>query len=564
MHGRTKSTVASRIFALALVLCAATTATAATANAGEKPKNVILMIADGTGSQQYTFGRWWKGAPLNIEKHAAGSIRTAIADSVVADSAPAGTAFATGVLTSDKVIGVGPHGKGLLAGGSVYGGVDFHPLGTILEGARLLGKSTGVVATSRIAHATPASFYAHAHNRGDEYDITEMGVYANMDVVFGGGEDRLLPASRADGEDLVAELKNRGYAFVTTAAGMNAVTSGRVWGMFAKAAMKPEIDREALAPTEPDLAAMTAKALELLSQNDKGFFLMVEGSQIDWANHANDPAHLISDLRAWDEACDEALRFAEQDGNTLVLMFSDHDTGGFTIGNYRTDNTYSQMKLEQLLDPVRKITMSAERMAAMLDGSTSTAKVRDIVKQGWGADISESEARRIAELAAYYGGDASWAFGEVLSATQTSIGWSTHGHTGGDVPLGAYGVGKPEYGVYDEAELGRFLAASLGLDMKGLTDRLFVDAAKAFAGGSVTILPRMSGGRVVDCSLRVLCNGRDAEFFMNKNTVNIDGRIIELEGVSHYNQGNATFYIPAQAAALLTGSLAPLPGIAAF
>ncbi len=558
MQGKTKPGLPH--YTLLVILCLA-----ATVAAGEKPKNIIVMIADGTGSQQYTFGRWWKGAPLNVEKYAVGSIRTHIADSVVADSAPAATSFATGVRSSDKVIGVGPTNKGLLPGESMYEGVAYHPLATVLEGARLLGKATGVVATSRIAHATPAAFYAHAHNRADEQDITEMGVYANMDVVFGGGQDRLLPkernGSREDGENLVSVLKERGYSYVATADEMRGVASGKVWGMFANAAMKPEIDREALAPSEPDLAAMTAKALELLSQNGNGFFLMVEGSQIDWANHANDPAHLISDLMAWDKACDIAVSFAETRDDTLVLMFSDHDTGGFTIGNYRTDNTYSQMKPEPLLDPVRKITMSAERMAAMLGDSTSTADVRKIVKQGWGVDIGETDARRIAELADYYGADRSWGFGEVLSATQTFVGWSTHGHVGGDVPLAAVGVGKPQYGAYTEADLGNFLADALGLDMGALTKRLFVDASRAFMGGETMIAPKTGtvDHKNVDYSLRVRCNGKNAEFFMNKNIVNVDGIIFEMEGVAHYNQGNGIFYIPAQGAALVTGATGALP-----
>jgi hypothetical protein len=107
------------------------------ASSGERPKNVIVMIADGTGSQQYTFARWWKGEPMHIEKHLSGSLRTFIADSVVADSAPAASAMATGFRTSDKLISTGPHGKGLLPGERVYNGVEFHPLATVLEGARL-------------------------------------------------------------------------------------------------------------------------------------------------------------------------------------------------------------------------------------------------------------------------------------------------------------------------------------------------------------------------------------------------------------------------------------------
>lgn len=555
------STLRKWSYGLLIVLCFSLAASAA-----ERPKNLIVMIADGTGSQQYTFARWWKGEPMHIERYATGSLRTFIADSVVADSAPAATALATGVRTSDKHIGTGPHGKGLLPGELVYGDVDFHPLASVLEGARLTGKATGLVATCRISHATPAGYFAHVHNRNFEDDITEMGVYANIDVMLGGGGRHLLPkeqkGKREDGENLEDVLKERGYALVKTAAEMRAVTSGRLWGSFASNHMEPEMNRPETAPGQPTLAEMTDKAVELLSRNTEVFFLMVEGSQVDWANHANDPAYMVTDLMAWDDACGKAIEFAEKDGNTLVVMLSDHDTGGFTIGNYRTDKSYSQMKLPELLDPVRKATMSSTRMASMLGKAPTLREVKEIVRKGWGVELADSDARRLLELAAYYGEDKNWAFGEVLSAAHTSIGWSAHGHTGGDVPIGAFGPGKPE-GVLDEPGFGAFCAEALGLDMENLTRRLFVDASSAFAGGTIKVEPVTAsvGGKevMVDCALKVECNGRSAEFRTNKNVVTIDGRAVEMEGVAFYNQGNGVFYVPAQGAALVTGSNQPLP-----
>lgn len=536
--------------------------------AGEHPKNLIVMIADGTGNQQYTFARWWKGEPMHIEKWTAGSLRTFIADSVVADSAPAATALATGVRSNDKFIGIGPTARGLLPGEGIYQGIDCHPLATVLEGARLLGKATGIVVTCRISHATPAAYFAHTHNRNLEDDITEMGVYANIDVMLGGGGRHLLPTGmkgrRTDGENLEAVLKERGYTLVKNATEMRTVTSGRLWGAFASDHMEPEMDRRETAPTQPSLAEMTAKAIELLSRNDEGFFLMVEGSQIDWANHANDPAYAVTDLMAWDDACGTALDFAHKDGNTLVVMLSDHDTGGFTIGNYRTNTSYSQMKLPELLDPIRKVTMSSTRMASMLGKSPSLGDAKDIVRKGWGVELADSDARRLLELAAYYGADRNWAFGEVLSAAHTSIGWSTHGHTGGDVPVGAFGPGKP-VGVYDEPGIGAFCADILGLNMENLTRRLFVDASQAFAGGTVGIVPVTvsgdGGSQAVDHSLLVEYNGKKAEFRANKNVVTVDDRAIEMEGVAYYNQGNGIFYVPAQAVALLTGVSQSLPPI---
>ncbi len=554
---RRKSTHVWRL--TALVLCMAVSVAA-----GEKPKNIIVMIADGTGSQQYTFARWWKGEPLQIEKYLVGSLRTFIADSVVADSAPAATALATGVRTSDKLIGIGPVGTGLLPGESVYNGEPNHPLATVLEGAKLLGKATGVVATCRISHATPAGYYAHTNNRNFENDITEMGVYSNIDVMLGGGGRHLLPMAakgkREDGENLEQVLLDRGYSLVKTADQLRAITSGRVWGAFAANHMEPEIDRLAVAPSQPTVAEMTGKAIELLSQNQAGFFLMVEGSQVDWANHANDPAYAVTDLVAWDDACKVAVDFAQQRGDTLVLMLSDHDTGGFTIGNYRTDNTYSQMKLDQLLEPIRNISMSTTRMASMLAKASSIENVQAIVKQGWHVDLSYTDARRILELASFYKEDVNWAFGEVLSAAYTNIGWSTHGHVGGDVPIGAFGPGKPE-GMYDEPGFGQMCADLLGLDMEKLTQRLFVDSAQVFAGGVTDLRPLTQDGvdKPVDYALEVECNGKKAVFRTNKNIVVVDGVEHQLEGVAYYNLGNGKFYIPAQAVGLISGANSALP-----
>lgn len=487
---RLKSNTGGWRYGLVAVLCLFSTAWS-----GERSKNLIVMIADGTGSQQYTFARWWKGEPMHIEKHAVGSLRTFIADSVVA-------------------------------------------------------------------------YFAHAHNRNLEDDITEMGVYSNIDVMLGGGGRHLLPGElrgkREDGENLEEVLQARGYVLARSAAEMHAVKTGRIWGAFASSHMEPDLDRKETAPDQPTLAEMTAKAIELLSDNENGFFLMVEGSQVDWANHANDPAYAIGELMAWDEACAVAVDFARENGDTLVVMLSDHDTGGFSIGNYRTDKSYSQMKLPELLEPIRKVAMSTTRMASMLGKSPTLREVQDIVRKGWGVELAETDARRILELAAYYGEDRNWAFGEVLSAAHTSVGWSTHGHVGGDVPIGAFGPGKPE-GVLDEPGFGAFCAGFLGLDMDRLTERLFVDASQAFAGGKVEIRPRSisagSGSKTVDCSLIVECGGKKAEFHANKNVAVIDDESVEMEGVAYYNQGNGLFYVPADAVRLVTGSEQPLPVI---
>ena len=138
-------------------------------------------------------------------------------------------------------------------------------------------------------------------------------------------------------------LQRAGTRSSRIAAALESVKAGKVFGVFAMGALAAEIDRPQARPQEPTLAEMTRKAIELLSADPDGFFLMVEGSQIDWACHANDPAHLLSDLVMFDHAVQVALEFAKRDGQTLVLALSDHNTGGMSIGNRGTNKSYSQM-----------------------------------------------------------------------------------------------------------------------------------------------------------------------------------------------------------------------------
>ena len=282
--------------------------------AGAKARNVIVLIADGCSSEQHTFARWFKGAPLSYDPYQVGAIKTYIADSVIADSAPAASAFATGVRTNDKFISVAPNQNTLSVVPPPPEEIWYKPMATVLEGARLLKKSTGIVATSRVTHATPAAYIAHAPSRGDEDDIMEQAVHQGIDVVFGGGKRHLVlkefKGRRTDGDNLYEHLKNWGYQIVETREQMQNLSSGRVYGMFAASHMAPEIDRPRLHPGQPTLAEMTRKAIEILAQNKNGFFLIVEGSQVDWACHANDPAYLLSDLLAFDMAVQAALDFA--------------------------------------------------------------------------------------------------------------------------------------------------------------------------------------------------------------------------------------------------------------
>jgi alkaline phosphatase len=515
-------------------------------------KNVIMLIPDGCAAEQYTLARWAKGQPLAQDAIMVGGVRTYIADSVVADSAPAATAYATGLRTADKLIGVGPPPQGLLPGQPAPGELTWRPLATVLEAARVLGKSTGLVATSRITHATPAAFAAHVSHRDQENAVAKQMAHQGLTVFLGGGRRHFMPEAgggqRQDGLDLLAQLRRQGYQTPQTREELLAVKGGRVAGLFAASHLKSDRERAELAPGEPSLAEMTAKALEVLAQNPRGFFLMVEGSQIDWACHANDPGHLVGDLLAYDRAVQVALDFARRDGHTLLLAMSDHNTGGMSIGNYATSKTYTQMSPQALLEPLSKMRLPSRSLWERLGQEVTPQRIQEAVQQWWGMEISPEEARQIMNVAARYPKDPEYGLGEVLSASHTLVGWATHGHSGGDVPLFAFGPGRPS-GLLEAPQVGLAVAAALGADLRQLDQRLHAPATQSLPGAVLSEEKTASGWL-----LTVEAAGRAATMADGANILRLGGQEIELESPVVRVEETGQWYLPRQAAQLILGS----------
>ena len=208
-------------------------------------KNVIVLIPDGCDETVQTVARWYKGEDLQVDKMVGGGVKAHMANSVIPGSAAAATAFATGHKTTVRFLGVGPRTDDLLTG-FVPTAEPYAPVASILEAAKLAGKATGLVATSRITHATPAAYACHIQDRGWDNDIMEHIVYNNLDVVFGGGARHLIPedasyttsfgdvwgGKRTDGENLMDVLLARGYQVVDRQDGMEASPEGPAWGSF--------------------------------------------------------------------------------------------------------------------------------------------------------------------------------------------------------------------------------------------------------------------------------------------------------------------------------------------
>jgi alkaline phosphatase len=303
-----------------------------------KPTRIVFFLGDGMGIPVITASRIYaKGEEGSLTLDGfpeTAFVRTFSGDSLVTDSAAAMTAYMAGVKVDNDIIS--------MSSDTVYRGSNGTPVTTFLELAKALGWGTGVVSTTRITHATPAACYAHVNDRDEEDEIARQlvpggagfnaALREGVDVILGGGRRHFLPnttsdGSRTDGRDLTAEMVARKYAYVQDRAGLAAVKKGKVLGLFTKSHMAYELDRNA--DVEPSLAEMTAKAIDVLDDNGKGFFLMVEGGRIDHALHDTNARRALGDTVAFDEAIRTALEKLEalDPGleNTLVVVTADHD-----------------------------------------------------------------------------------------------------------------------------------------------------------------------------------------------------------------------------------------------
>jgi alkaline phosphatase len=544
--------------ALVLAGCATAPVTQTQKLAVGGAKNVIFLLTDGTGPEAWPLARWVKGAPLAVDAILTGAVRTYGADSIITDSAPGATAYATGHKGTDKGISVGAWNTTIMA---VMPEPDlkYVPLATLLEGARLTGRAVGLVATSNVQHATPAAFSSHWHDRNAYNELGEQQVYQGMEVVLSGGLQYLLPkeakgGKREDKENLVDVLKGRGYGFITTRDELQALKSGKVWGAFAPDAMAYDMDRAKTAPQEPSLAEMTAKAIELLAGSEKakgkGFFLFVEGSKVDWAAHANDPVGLVGDLLAFDGAVDAALEFARKDGNTLVVVVADHGTGGLSIGT-SADKNYSQTDDDFVLVPMRRARVTGEGVEKLLAGDSSEQAVKDVLAREWGIkDLSAAELKAIQDCIT--GKKQLQSVVGPMISVRARLGWTSGGHTGADVFLFSYGPGRPT-GLWENTDVGRTMAAAMGFDFESLNQRLFVEAVAGFAAAGLEA--RLDKSDPANLVLVVSKGGAEAKLPLAKNLLLLNGKTVELEGVVTYAEKLDKVFVPRQAIELAAAGL---------
>lgn len=463
--------------------------------AAAKAKYVFLFVGDGMALPQSNAAEMYKAAQAGLDKPgivklnfnefpAQGMTTTYSIDSLITDSAAAGTAIASGVKTTNAGVGVDGQNK---------------PVKTIAEMARDAGYKVGIVSSVSIDHATPAAFYAHQPSRKNMYEIAmELG-RSGFDYFAGGGlvdPDGKKSKMAGDKVNAIEAARKAGYVVVNDADGFKALKPGKKV-LF----MNPRLqDSKAMAyamdnaPGDVTLADLTAKGIELLD-NKKGFFMMVEGGKIDWACHANDAVASIKDTLAFEVAVAVAIEFQKKHPkDTLIIVTGDHETGGLTLGFAGTKyNSYFSLLNNQkmsyvafdeqfeafvesnpkadfeqamaLVEQAFGLKASGDAKDPMVLKDHELATLKDAFARAKAGDFEKSKSEQEYLL---YGGYNPFSVTVTHILNQKAgLGWTSYSHTGVPVLTTATGVGSERFaGFYDNTDIFTKMAQSMGLSPK--------------------------------------------------------------------------------------------------
>lgn len=452
-------------------------------------KYVFYFIGDGLGSAQremaelylqQTTGDLNSSLVMNTLEEA-GINSTYCADTMITDSAAAGTALASGIKTNKGVIGQDENGNSVT---------------TLIEEAEKAGLATGLISTTRITHATPAAFAAHNESRNNENDIAVDISESGVDFIAGGGSRYFVPqefepevgpdgasvkSKREDDIDLFGELESDGY---TTIYGADAATTftntdftkeDKVCALLTYSHLPYEVDRANLYPEIPTLAEMTKAGIDVLSRDEDGFMVMVEGGRIDHACHANDAAGTLFDTLAFDDAVKVGLDFynAHPD-ETLLIVVGDHETGGLGLGfdnaGYFLDMSLIEDAKVSIADKLMYDSAYAYEANGDRDGYIASLEgLFGLI------DLTEDELAMIekgmdnvdAEIGiGYYNANAAAMAVTQVVSQRMNLNWTTTIHTGTLIPFTLQGVGADEFGGYvDNTDIANTLAQLLGLSL---------------------------------------------------------------------------------------------------
>lgn len=519
-------------------------------------RNVIVMIPDGTSTGVLAAARWYMTyldpvqRQLHLDPYICGVVSTFSTDSPIPDSAAAMSGYMTGMPQRSGNVSVYPApnpGQEFVETDPAW---TLRPLATLMEAARHdRNKATGLVVTTDFCHATPAACTSHHYSRGAYPELAMQIASDNLDVVLGGGQailtDAMRDALRRNGTDL---LENDIEAFRAYAG------DGPLWSLFAARNMRYDLDRDDR--QEPSLAEMTAKAIELLDRHEAGFFLMVEGSRVDMAAHADDPAGIITELLAFDRAVGTAIEFARRDGHTAVVIMPDHGNSGMILGDAAYEN-YTEKGLDSAYLAISKVSRTAECLEQILLAAEPD-QLRPLFRQYTQIELSDDEAELLRQSRNYRENDYmkvgnSRTMGANIARIVTShthFGFVSGNHTGEDVFLAVY---HPQdelpVGRNTNSEINAYIADLLGLgrSLKELSEELFAPHTELFADAAYSIT-REEGGmpeltvRKGRHTLRIPAFGSVAY---------LDGKPQQLRAAVVYIDRNDCFYLPRETGSLL-------------
>lgn len=411
----------------------------------DNPKNVILFIGDGMGPMEVELARLVSGRDLVMEGMPySGTVNTSSLSGVT-DSAAAATALATGFETYNGMLSWFP------------GNPPSEPE-TVIERAEGYEMATGLITDLKIRSATPAAFACHVEDRDDDDAIVEGMAQEDVDVLFSGGfsESRVLTDTLTGERDVFIDT----YGDLVPYLGSGPYDADRVFGFFGSGSLAYtlDIEEEERVGIDPTLPELTQAAINILSQNDNGFFLMVEGGVIDYGGHARDAAWVVADTLELDEAVQVALDFAA-DTDTLVVVTADHETGGleFESGDVNIAViTQVSATVEWMWGAIKPAKVKKPGKAKPVPAIDEQA-IRDVLSEY--ADIDDLSTGEMQDIAT----NKEMGIADVLSARQ-NISWGWEGsdegeHTGADVPVYAYGPGAEAFGGYhsENEDVGRLL-----------------------------------------------------------------------------------------------------------
>jgi len=511
-------------------------------------KNVILMIPDGTSIGVVSAARWYQiynklgGQNLHLDPYFCGTVKTFSSNAPIGDSAPTTSAYMTGMPQQTGNISIYPPADPERDLIPVDPTMAYQPLATILEANRIeKNKATGLVVTVEFPHATPADCASHHYKRSEYRFLAPQMAYNNLDVMFGGGNSILT-------DDMKSYFKTNETTLIQD--DINAFRNhkeGKVWALFAERDLPYDLDRD---PAKvPSLEEMTRKAIDVLSQNDNGFFLMVEGSKVDWVAHANDAVGCITEFLAFDKAVGAAVEFAKKNGETAIIILPDHGNSGFTIGR-RDLPSYDRATIDQLFANVSKYKRTAEGLERILL-KEKPENIRSVIKEYTDIDITDEEFEQIMSSKNYHESNymkvgESKNMGSTLVEImnkRTYFGFTSYGHTGEEVFLAAYHPqGDIPTGMNTNTQINNYLFDVCGLTkpLPQLTKEIFAKHTDVFAGMSYSIIDKDT-----DTPVLVVKQGKKTlEVPAFKSIAYIDKKPYDLGSVTVYIDKNDTFYLP--------------------